>query len=424
MDVGSLMDVASEVTTSVDGRSLSSATLDSVRKIRGSDDQDRTDIVNSGSRRRHVTFRRRDHKVYQSTSRSSSRCSSPCVDNVGDRPHSPADRPHGLADRPLSSGDRPHFLVDRPLSVGRDSDGSVKSQRPRRSAFESAVRGRKTKRQGERHCRPDRYGPVSECESASSPSPERCDCRRHECRQDVRESHQRRSLPTRDGACSDVCCKQSHVKSLADKRSCYDEDRRFDVTDVEQDRIARSKVHHSVLPTLKLGHYDGTTCLETFLAKFDNCSDYYSWYERERLCHLRAALDGGAGQVLWDAGKQSSVEEITRLLTNRFGTQNQDERYRAELKARRRRNGETLQAVYHDVRRLMALAFPGQSGSLWEIMARDSFLEALGDSALRLRILEREPSTLDEALKIASRLEALRKTDFEEPWDDLGRRKE
>ena len=72
----------------------------------------------------------------------------------------------------------------------------------------------------------------------------------------------------------------------------------------------------------------------------------------------------------------------------------------------------------------MALAFPGQSGSLWEIMARDSFLEALGDSALRLRILEREPSTLDEALKIASRLEALRKTDSEEPWDDLGRRKE
>ena len=198
-----------------------------------------------------------------------------------------------------------------------------------------------------------------ESESASSLSPERCDCRRHGCRQDVRESHQRRSLPTRDSACSDVCRKRSHVKSLADKKSSYDEDLRFDVTDVEQDGIARSNVRHSVLPTLKLGHYDGTTCLETFLAKFDNCSDYYSWNERERLCHLRAGLDGGAGQFLWDAGKQGSVEKITRLLTNRFGTQNQDERYRAELKARRRRNGETLQAVYHDVRRLMALPFRG-----------------------------------------------------------------
>jgi len=178
------------------------------------------------------------------------------------------------------------------------------------------------------------------------------------------------------------------------------------------DRISRQKVRQSVLPTLKLGQYDGTKSLETFLAKFDNCCDYYNWNEREKLCHLRAALDGGAEQVLWDAGKQSSVDIIC-LLKNRFGTQNQDERYRAELKARRRRKGETLQAVYHDVRRLMALAFPGQSGSLCEIMARDSFLEALGDSTLRLRILEREPSTFDEALKIASRLEALSIADTE-----------
>jgi len=59
----------------------------------------------------------------------------------------------------------------------------------------------------------------------------------------------------------------------------------------------------------------------------------------------------------------------------------------------------------------MALAFPGQSGSLWEIMARDSSLEALGEPSLRTKILEREPSTLDEALKIASRLEALGKAD-------------
>jgi len=53
------------------------------------------------------------------------------------------------------------------------------------------------------------------------------------------------------------------------------------------------------LPTLKLGQFDGTTPLETFLAKFENCSVYYGWYARERLCHLRAGLDGEAGQVLW-----------------------------------------------------------------------------------------------------------------------------
>ena len=120
-----------------------------------------------------------------------------------------------------------------------------------------------------------------------------------------------------------------------------------------------------VLPTLKLDTYNGSTCFKTFLAKFENCSDYYDWDDRERFCHLRDSLEGPAGQVLWDwdAGQQSSVEVIT-LLKNRFGSLNEEERHRSELKARRRRRGESLQSVYQDIPRLMALAFPGQSGPL------------------------------------------------------------
>jgi len=179
-----------------------------------------------------------------------------------------------------------------------------------------------------------------------------------------------------------------------------------------------------VLPTLKLGTYNGSTCLKTFLAKFENCSDYYDWDDREKLCHLRASLEGPAGQVLWDAGQQTSVEEVIILLKNRFGSLNEEERYRSELKARRRRRGEPLQAVYQDIRRLMALAFPGQSGPLWEIMARDAFVESLADPALRLRVLERDPETLEQALKLATRLEALGYGEVEDNWDDMGRRKD
>ena len=182
-----------------------------------------------------------------------------------------------------------------------------------------------------------------------------------------------------------------------------------------------------VLPTLKLGSYDGSTCLMTFLAKFENCIDYYGWSSKEQLCHLRASLEGAAGQVLWDAGKQSSVDEVIHLLKSRFGTTNEEERYRSELRSRRRRRGESLQSVYRDVRRLMALAFPGQSGSLWEVMARDAFVDALSDPNLRCRVLERDPSTLEEALKIASRLEALSRSvadlDYEDVWDESGRRR-
>ena len=131
------------------------------------------------------------------------------------------------------------------------------------------------------------------------------------------------------------------------------------------------------LPTLKLGIYDGTTPLETFLAKFENYSDYYSWVPS--LCHVRASLEKDAGQALWDADTHSTVDELITLIRNRFGSANQCERYRTELKVLRRRRGDTLQIIYREVRRLMTLAFPGQSGILWEAMARDAFVEALGD---------------------------------------------
>jgi len=54
----------------------------------------------------------------------------------------------------------------------------------------------------------------------------------------------------------------------------------------------------------------------------------------------------------------------------------------------------------------MALAYPGPSSDLSNIVARDAFLDALGDHSLRIRILKKEPENLEEALKLACKLEA------------------
>ena len=51
------------------------------------------------------------------------------------------------------------------------------------------------------------------------------------------------------------------------------------------------------------------------------------------------------------------------------------------------------------------------------------FVDSLDDPALRFRVLERDPITLEEALKVASRLEALGSREGEENWDDWGRRR-
>ena len=157
---------------------------------------------------------------------------------------------------------------------------------------------------------------------------------------------------------------------------------------------------------VKLGSYDGSTCLQTFLALFENYSEYFEWDEADKLFHLRASLIGSAGQILWYAGKQSTVGRILALLKARFDSENQAERFGAELRSRKRTKDAPLQKLYEDVRRLMSLAYPGESSVLSDIIGRDAFLVALDDQALRVRILEKELKNFDDALNMASRLQA------------------
>ena len=170
-----------------------------------------------------------------------------------------------------------------------------------------------------------------------------------------------------------------------------------------------------MLPQTRLSIYRGESCLDTFLVKFENMSAYMGWKERDRLFHLRASLDGAAGQILWDAGPQTSSETVIRLLRTRFGNEHQAERFRAELRVRRRKKDETLQALYNDICRLLALAYPGPANATSTIVGRDAFIDSLGNQHLRVRILEREPRNIEEALNVASRLEA-----YDRPIFDVG----
>jgi hypothetical protein len=119
---------------------------------------------------------------------------------------------------------------------------------------------------------------------------------------------------------------------------------------------------------------------------------YYNWDSVERLCHLRVSLDAAAGQILWELSDDASEKDLIDMLQNRFGSQCQLERFRAELRNRRRRKDESCQSVYNDVRRLLALSFPGKSGELYEVIRRDAFLDVLADRTLRNRVLDQNPS--------------------------------
>ena len=110
--------------------------------------------------------------------------------------------------------------------------------------------------------------------------------------------------------------------------------------------------------------------------------------------------------MLWDAGPQATVDDVVGLLRTRFGNELQAERFKAELKVRRRRTGESLQQLYQDISKLVALAYPNEGPALVNHVAKEAFVIALGDPTLQLKVIEREPKTVEDALNIAVKMEA------------------
>ena len=171
---------------------------------------------------------------------------------------------------------------------------------------------------------------------------------------------------------------------------------------------------------LKLKDFDGRTCVEAFLAKFEICARHNGWSEADRLENLQCALTGNAAQVLWDQGSErmTSSRRLIRHLRSRFGSEDQQVLHRTLLRTRVRPKGEALSETVDEIRRLMALAYPGRMSSDKQTIAIDALLRMMGDGELALKIREREPNTLDEALRIAVRLEAYQSSNSpSESWD-------
>src|SRR5678815_423597 len=159
---------------------------------------------------------------------------------------------------------------------------------------------------------------------------------------------------------------------------------------------------------MKPGKFDGTGSLESFLVQFEVCARHNTWPAADRVDYLRCSLEKAATQLLWDFGAQprASYEELVERLRQSYGTEGQAETFRAQLYYRRQRPEENLSDLLHEIRRLVVLAYPVPSNETTQIIAKDSFLEAMRDRELSLKVREREPKTLDEAYRTALRLEA------------------
>jgi hypothetical protein len=157
---------------------------------------------------------------------------------------------------------------------------------------------------------------------------------------------------------------------------------------------------------IKVDKCDGSSCIETFLLKFDHIVRYNNWQDSDKAAHFVAALTGSAGFILWNL-PVPTYEELVSRLRLRYGSTEQREKFRHELRARLRKRDENLQEMAQDIDRLEALAYPDDPQATRDRLGVEAFIEALSDPELICKIREREPASLQSALSTAMKLEIL-----------------
>ena len=151
------------------------------------------------------------------------------------------------------------------------------------------------------------------------------------------------------------------------------------------------------------------SCLESHLVQFEIAAKHNQWDDQEKADFLKCSLSGEASHMLRDLDDKATYDDVVSKLRQRYGSLEQIESYRMELKHRKRQPGETLSHLLQDIRRLFLLAYPGPQNYMTLITARDAFIDALDDRDLMIKVMEREPSSLDQAFKVAECLELYQK---------------
>jgi hypothetical protein len=159
--------------------------------------------------------------------------------------------------------------------------------------------------------------------------------------------------------------------------------------------------------------YSGDEDLQDFLAQFQITTEINGWNYTQKSLYLASSLTGGARSLLSEMSESGRRDFCTleEKLKARYGTENKAEVFRTQLKSRVRGKGETIPEMAQSIRKMTRLAYPTGSQDVVEALSLDSFIDALNDSDIRLRLREIAPKTISEAEKIAVRMEAHRLAD-------------
>ena len=102
-------------------------------------------------------------------------------------------------------------------------------------------------------------------------------------------------------------------------------------------------------------------------------------------------------------------------LRNRFEPSSKRERYAAEFRLRKRKNGEQWGDFADQLRCLADKAFPTLSEDTKEVLTLDRYLGELCDANIALAVRQQRPETLEEAVSCTLEMESYALLRKEEP---------
>jgi hypothetical protein len=160
-------------------------------------------------------------------------------------------------------------------------------------------------------------------------------------------------------------------------------------------------------PLPRLAKFDGTEPLRSFLDQFERFCQQFRWDSNERAFQLHAAIKGKAAQSLWGLRDNPTAEDMIHALKSRYGDSHLIDQYRAQLHARKRKDGESITDLCDDLSQLLVLGFPNADEETRNYIGKDAFFRAIETNAnLQMWVRDREPRNLEECRTLATKAEA------------------
>ncbi|KAJ8036998.1 hypothetical protein HOLleu_17697 [Holothuria leucospilota] len=136
--------------------------------------------------------------------------------------------------------------------------------------------------------------------------------------------------------------------------------------------------------------FDGTGNWDDYMVQFELIAELNAWDQVQKALYLAASLKGQARAILsdLDSTHRRDYSQLSAALSNRFSPANQTQLFRAMLKNRARKPDESIPQL------------------AIETLARDYFIDSLGDTDTKWRVYQSRPRNLSDAVVVAVELES------------------